>query len=386
MLDYALRLTHHRAGRRALFLALSLLMPASPGEGPWRAIESLLAPIIRRRGGEIFRLRNGDVAVIINSADSGLINRLTAKLTMLLEDDLERLAQGEAAPTLYTWFDLGEHYDAFLATVREIEASRRGVTPAPLPGPPAPGPQSAPAAHFNPILLTTIERWLMSQVPGHAKALAEAVPVARIIGSRAEQPALVLLEPRLDLFEALGLPRGDLERNPALGAHLLDLATRRLFLEIPKLYSSQEPLVIKTTLNALLGAELLCLHRAWAIAAWNPLTFLVSMDEFARDAGRYKFVLGMLRRFGHRLGIADVAMDSLNELALADADLIVAELPVPDLTGEFPEPPSRALLDSNPDRVVLSGIHSRQALSYAQRYRFGLIAGRVATHMLSAPR
>jgi hypothetical protein len=387
-LDYAQRLAHHRTGRKALFLALSALAPTPHPDDHWRVVENLLNPVIRRRGGEIFRLRNGDTAVILRSADAELVERLTLKLRYLFRDDpLVVKEESAGVDLLCRWFDLGEQYETFMTLARDVEARLHRAEPATIltPEPESPAARDEFRGPRDP-RQSPLVRWLVAppSAPRALDRLASAGPVARLRPNESPARAFELLEPQAEAILPLGFPQSDLERNPQLVAAFRALAARRLMIELPSARRPAEPIGIALTLDTLLGTELLALHRAWAVAQWTPLTFLVPHEEFLADPKRYRYVRQMLKGLGHRLGLEAVPPELLSERGAGDADLRALAWR-PDF-GDGGDPRFARLRESCAEGagedVLITGIHSREALAFARRIGAGLIAGRHAARLL----
>jgi hypothetical protein len=389
LLDYAQRLAHHRAGRKALFLTLSALAPTPHADDHWHVVENLLTPIIRRRGGELFRLQNGDVATILRSADRELTERLTLKLRYLFRDDpLVVKEEGTGAELLCKWFDLNDDYEAFLAFVRAIEArSHEGAAPAALL---AETPELATGgAEFRgprDLRQSPLIRWLIAppSAPRAMDRLAEASPVARLRPGETPQPAFELFAPQPHALLPLGFPETDLERNPSLTEALRALAARRLLIELPSARRPNEPIAVTLTLDGLLGTELLALHRAWALAQWTPLTFLVEHEEFLAEPKRYRYVRQMLKELGHRLGFTNVPLELLTQRTRTEADIVALawQLDFGDGTERRFAALSEALGEGRGADVLVTQVHNREALSFARKIGAGLVAGRQAAKLL----
>jgi hypothetical protein len=380
-LDYAQRLAHHRAGRKALFLALSALAPTPHPDEHWHVVENLLAPVVRRRGGEIFRFRNGDAAAILRSADRELVERLTLKLRYLFRDD-PLVSREETADLdlLCKWFDLGEEYDALLALARDIEARLHKTQSAlPIPGEPSETPLPVPGGQEfrgpSDPQQSPLIRWLTAppSAPRAMDRLARMNPVARLGADGAPTAAFELIEAQAEALLPIGFPERDLERNPQLVAALRGLAARRLLIELPSARQPADPLALILPVETLLGTELLALERHWAAARGAPITFLLSQEERLADPLRYRYLRQMLKSFGHRLGLHGMPLESLGEPV--DADLLsFAWLPA---YGDGTDLPRATPAGSRAD-LLITEIHTRDALSFARKFGAGLIAGRQA--------
>ena len=380
LLDYAERLTHHRAGRRALFVALSALVPTPRAEGHWRVVENLIAPLVQRRGGEIFHLRNGDVVAVLSSADQTLTDRVSLKLRYLFRDDpLIEHEDKSGASLLCRWFDLATEYDSFLALARQIKANIDEPSAQPVTAMPAePVEEAGPRDPRQAPLM----RWMGASMTGPRalEKLASSSIAARIRPNEPPQFMFELLTPKLEALIDSGLPENDLERNPRLELACLALVARRLLIEIPGARRPEESLAINLTLDALLGTEFLSLHRCWALGRWTPLTLIVPFAETSADAARLRYVRGMLRKLGHRLGIGDVPLESLSERGRLDADLLTFSWRGSYGRGDdhLFDDLRRDFARRNPEDLMLTGVDTREAFNFARNLGISRIAGRQA--------
>jgi hypothetical protein len=210
--------------------------------------------------------------------------------------------------------------------------------------------------------------------------LARSSAVAGLGADGTATPAFELIEPQDGALLPLGFPEGDLERNPQLAAALRRLAARRLLVELPSARRPVDPVALILPIETLLGTELLALHRRWTAAQGVPLTFLVSHEELLADPLRYRYLRQMLRRSGHRLGLHSVPPALIDDRSLADADLRMFSWQSAYGDGATLRGPKPG--EGRGAEVLISEIHTRDALAYARKFGAGLIAGRQAARLL----
>lgn len=395
LLEYAERLTHHRAGRRAVFIALSALTPAGRSEERLRLVEGLLAPLVRHHGGEIFRLRMGDVAAVLGSADRALAERVSHKLIYLFRDDpfVERAATAGDA-SFVRWFDLSKDYDAFYALAREIKQSAEGK-------PERAGEASLQRHREAPKLLpptrsgeprqSALVRFLYDKPEG-TRALARLCHpriVMRLRQNETPTGAFEWLVPRPDVASLIGLPQGDLDRNPALADVLGHAVLRRLLIELPEGRPGRQALLVNAHLEGLLGLFFLAFHKTWSTGPWHPVTFLLPLEETRAEPSRFRYACKFLHGLGHRIGVSGFAFSDIANHKLAALDIDMAVVPFDDnsaseadgeaLTRSF----GRRLTPEDAERVLLDGVDTPQALFTGLELGLSLFAGRQAQARLS---
>lgn len=386
LLDYAERLTHHRAGRRVLCLALSALVPPTRNDEHWRIVDNLVQPLILRHGGEIFRLRSGDVVTVFTSADKALVERLTLKLRYLFRDDPlieaeEKEPGGESR--FCRWFDLNDDYDGFLGLARAIkEAAEDPTRPAALiTDKPEPRPEPRESDGTG-----TLERWLLAppKGPRALAALADGGAVAKVEAGRPAERAGAYFRAHLAGLTELGLSAADIERNAPIEAPLLAHVERRLLIELAAARRPAEQLTLALSLDAILSVEFLHFHKIWTAARFEPLTCLVARAEAEADPARFAYVRSFVTGAGHRLGLSAAASEPqpmprtpIDVLALAFDARCTGPAGHALLQRLSPTLPPRAA-------VMLTGVDTRDALAFARNLGATLLAGRQADALVQS--
>ena len=405
LLDYAVRLTHHRAGRKALFLRLTALAPETRTGNHWKLLDSVLGPLVLRHGGEFFRLRCGDAVVVFGSLDLATADRLTAKLSSLFRDDplIERAPKpsGEPEPgalpvsPLCLWWDLGLDYDGFLALARRIkeaaddEAGPRSAFDGEVPEAeddplkPQRGPSFVVADPKTLPLVT----WLQAPARGTTglAALARVATIVRWEHGTAPIRYGEIMERHAQAQQSLGVPAGDLERNPGLAESLGTWIDRRILTELAAARPASSVLTVCVRLEALLGPEFLAFHRDWAVGSWVPVTWLVPVED-AEGPG-YRYAREFLKRSGHRLGVSGVALDEAVDIdwaTLKPDTIAFAWTP-----SRIPEADSRAsrrlqtwLVKDAADLALLTGCDTLEATNGGRALGFSRLAGRHAENLV----
>jgi hypothetical protein len=394
LLDYAERLTHHRAGRRSVFIALSALIPTGRPEDRLRLVEGLLAPLVRHHGGEIFRLRSGDVVAVLGSADQTLSERVTYKLFYLFRDDpfVEGAAKA-GGEGFVRWFDLSKDYDAFFALAREIKRAADEMQG--FVAKPAPQKRSEPMLLPAPVRSeaapeSALIRFLYDPPEG-TRALArlcQSRMVMRLREGETPSAAFEWLAPRTDVASLIGFPQGDLERNPKLAGALAEAVLRRLLVELPEGRPSAQAVIVDATLSGLLGLNFLSFHKAWSTRSWHPVTFLVSQAEPQSDPDRFRYACKFLHELGHRIGVAGFTLADIanHRLAALDIDLAVvaSDESLSDENGQaFKRPRGYRITPEDAERILLDGVDTPQALFNGLQLGLSLFAGRQAQARLS---
>jgi len=404
LLDYAERLTHHRAGRRAVTIALSKLAPPVRQDDHWRLVENLIQPLILRHGGEVFRLTSGDIAVVFTSLDRQMADRLHHKLRYLFRDDplIEAEERGGDKTGFARGFDIHHEYDAFLAHARQVKTGRAALPPA-----------AAPAMAGDVAVLTAddlhaslprdriregdpasapLVTWFKTAATGAASLhrLAARLPAVRIPANTPPSIAFEYLAPHIDGIKALALPGADFERNAEFSQAALGLATRRLLLDLPTFFKSEQPLAIPLTLDDLLSVEFLSFHRAWALGRWVPLTVCIAPGDAGADRDRLRYARDMVRGLGHRIALGPLPVDIYQQRAATSPARLNADVLIfafdPRLAGADAAPEIAALRawlgEGGVHDVMLTAAETREAIRFGQSLGATLFLGRQASALV----
>ncbi len=381
LLDYVERLSHHRSGRRALFVALSRLTPPGRLEEHWRLAEPVLVPVVRHHGGDIFRTSSGDVVTIIGSADKDLGERLTNKLRYLFHDDPHASAdRGKKGEGFIQEFDLATDYDAFFELIcwltgepGQHSAEARSTTPRLLGSPSLQDSDKAPLGGLHDFLYGPARddrRGLQLCVRRPAMRLSDGVPTL----------AFEWLSPRNDLLVTLGLPRNDVERNPEIETSLSALVCERILRETAEAKLPAAPLALSLHIESVLGAGLIAFHRHWSSEPWQPVTFIVPFAEVTSDEARFDYARNFIRGLGHHIGVLGLSLADILAMDLPDVDLAVVNYDAQQARSARSKDLSSALLrrleGGLGERLLLDGADKPEAVSFGQKSGISLFAGR----------
>jgi len=122
LLDYSERLQHHLPGRRAIYLNLSKLQRLNRRRHHVAMAAASFDQLARRAQGQVFRLGNDDVVVVVKGVGVGEIDEVVLRLRYMFDDDplVHQPDDAPDGPKFCVWFDLEIDYPAFLAIARAV--------------------------------------------------------------------------------------------------------------------------------------------------------------------------------------------------------------------------------------------------------------------------
>lgn len=120
--DYARRLRHHKAGRRAVHLYLSRLSRASQHPQDINVAAGNFNPLVRKYDGQLFRLANHDIVFVGKGVTLNELDDVVLKLRYMFRDDvrLKDLEHSQDDDPFCTHYDMEQDYDLFLADAKSM--------------------------------------------------------------------------------------------------------------------------------------------------------------------------------------------------------------------------------------------------------------------------
>jgi hypothetical protein len=128
LLATAERVGRIREGRVAVHLHLSKLRPHNRQDSHLRIALRMLDPLVQFYRAQMFMLTNSDIIILCKDVKPNELDNLIYRLRGLFsKDPLTYADSGDGRDRFYTWYDLENEYEAFLALTQRLneEARRR---------------------------------------------------------------------------------------------------------------------------------------------------------------------------------------------------------------------------------------------------------------------
>ena len=393
LVDTLDRVLRHPADKVALVLHLSRLPPPAPHPHHLRVAHALMQDCAQRFNGQVMTLPTQDIALVATMPRSQSAAELAAS-PLQLRETLQRLfaADGPEGDDLTSFWRLDEDprgFGAFLGTASTAAATARSAAP----------PAEIPA---SPRCLVSLEE-AAAQAPIGDMMVRQT---GMFLDADRKLPLDKRLKPAFrDLRVALRLlnlrpPASDALADPYLRQHF----NARLDLQI--LHVLQEDLRLQGRLSRGAVGRGLPLHVGLGLDAILSPGF-VKVSRLAREAGvRFAIQVSLMQA---TLGLAVLAQArklldlagfeltigpvDAGQLGIAAPDRLnahairVAWTPhLADLVADGQSPAARNFARIAPDRLILSGADSDQALVWGQTQGIGRYQGRYVDLVQAATR
>lgn len=391
LLDYAERLANHRRGREAVHVQLSRLQPELRQEHHLRIAAETFDTLVRRYEGQLFRLGNGDLVLVVKGAKLSEIDESVLKLRYFFRQDPlfgQEVAEGESDP-FAKWYNLDTDYSEFLTDVYALIERWKAVSDNPLLALPeddetdaAPQPPRPP---IGPVELARIEATLASVdvapfIQRHvACAVHEEGP---------PRPAFCDYVIAFDAIERALTPKQDLKAEPWLFQRMQAIVNPRIMSELENVARGGNlPIGIKLPIPTILSPQFLKFHRDFRPKIGRRMLIEIDVADVFVNTSSFVFARDFLRDRDYRVSVGGLTMETfgLVDREAMDVDFEklswsprVAQLREGHGLEEFRDAVNRAGVN----RVVLSGCDSRRALEIGRECGVRIFQGRYITQVL----
>lgn len=125
LLEYLRRLENRRAGRKAVRINISSLMPANRREHHIRAATNSFEGLVSDLMGQLFELKNLDIFFIYKSEAHTRVEDTVQKIKFLFSDDPLFDEKDRSESEFVTWYDVETGYDDLIKMVRDMSEDGR---------------------------------------------------------------------------------------------------------------------------------------------------------------------------------------------------------------------------------------------------------------------
>jgi hypothetical protein len=393
LLDYAERLANHRRGREAVHIHLSRLQRELRHEHHLRIAAETFDPLIKRYEGQIFRLGNSDMVVIVKGARLSEIDEYVLKLRFFFREDplfAREVEDGEADP-FTDWYDIQTDYSAFLSEVYALVERQRSaagnpflavsddeeVDVEPLAMPPKPP--------IGPVELARIEATLASVdvAPFIQRHVACAVH-----DDGAPRPAFCDYVISFDAIERALTPKHDLKAEPWLFERMQAIVNPRILSELTEIARGGNlPIGIKLPIPTILSSQFLKFHRDYRPKIRRRMLIEIEVADVFVNTSSFVFARDFLRDRDYRVSMGGLSFETFG---LVDRDALDVDFEklawsprMAQLThGHGLEEFRDTVIRTGVNRVVLAGCNSRRALDVGRELGIRIFQGSYITQAL----
>ncbi len=387
LLDTVRRLGKHRHGRQAIFFHLSRLKPYNRQHHHLRIAAAALEGLVEGHDGVLFRLGNGDLAMIVRELSDETLADAVARLRFLFNED--PLVWNGAAEDFCTRHDLQSDYPALLRAAEALAESGAQATRAAS----SPRPTATEAA--GPVLSKPIDPNKLGAIENaiaHADLshLLQRQAICRLEADRLPTPLLHELYISIDGLRDAVLPNCDLEANLWLFQDLTRCLDRRMIsiLRHQDDASLDEPLSLNLNIATLLSPDFIDLDASINLGRYRKIVVELQLVDVFADLAGFAFARDFLHDRGYKVCLDGTTSRSLPFVDRQRLGLDFIKLRWTNDLGDSLTAKQRADLRGmvetlSPDRVILCRCDSADALEVGHKLGINLYQGYVLDGLLA---
>ena len=388
LLDYAERLRRHLQGRRAIHLHLSKLRSQNQRDHYLRIAANSFANLVNDHEGQLFRMQNNDLVVIVKNASVTQIDEVVLRIKYLFGDDPLIDADGEDNVEFGTWYDLEREYDRFHGDVRALHraylerAGRQKTKPQTNEDVDVGPRQPLDPKHLGQMIDVISTSDLTS--------LLRRQTVCAILPGEPARPVFNEIFVSIDTLRKRVMPEIDLYADPWLFQHLTQVLDRRLLRALPDAERSVElPASVNINVATILSDDFASFERQFRIMTQKTLLFEFQCIDVFADLASFIFARDYLHGRGYRVCLDGldhrtfplIRRDELGvDMEKIYWDVNAREEILGDKSASFRD----AVRATGAARVVLCRCDDSDALDFGHAHGITLFQGRYVESLLSA--
>ena len=370
LLDYACHLEFHKTGCQAIYVHISNLRSDVRGTQNVKQAEKVLSDLATLYQGELFRLRNCDLACIVKGAPvEELGDALTDLCAPFEKDPLVRVA----IDSFMKQYNLDTDYDDFLTFVKvqrqhiEYQGVRASNRPEEV--------------DFNdPAMVQTI----LGFAP--PTAFVKQQTIYRIDPGGLLHPVVHEMAHKPNALTNVMLEGVLVDSNPQAKAQAKTHLDKQLLSVLPHMLDPwPSPWALQTSLDVITSAEFLIFHRYWSDqhecddgqAPW----FFVDVGDIEGNLEKFRYAKSFLQETPFRLAVSDLTFPQLIELdkEVADLHALCCVVPTREKRDDtFDNMLTVVLHHFGPDKLVVWGCDDVQTLTDMRAAGARLVHGQAA--------
>ena len=376
--DYTQRLGRHRQDRRAVHIHLSQLRPYNRRDHHLRIAANTFESLVTAYEGQLFQLANADIVFVCKGASVADLDAAVVKVRYLFSEDPITQDDHAGQPDRFcTWYELGQHYDAFQKQTEALHAEyeKRRTEAAATPQRPV-----RPLAALDPAelgkIVTSLARADLSNV-------MRRQPVCALIPNQPPQIVFHELYVSIAGLQQVIAPGIELISNRWLFQYLTETLDKRMLVLASRGLDQAISSRFSLNLNVatLLSPEFLAFDKSLKAVARGTLVLeLQAVDIFA-DMNAYIFARDFVRERGYRL-----CFDGLSHLSAGLVDRAKLELDLikiiwstdmlDDPSGQRHDELKKTISTAGEARVIMTRCDSAESVRLGETFGIHMFQGR----------
>ncbi len=390
LLDYAIRLRRHTAGRRAVHLHMSKLRAQNRRPHYLRIAGNSFTNLINDHEGQIYRLKNGDIVVIVKNASIAQIDQVVLRVKYLFGEDPLIDAEGADGETFVSWYDLENEYDRFVQFASGLHDDYVRLSSAARDAAFREAPYDDLEDEGTPLDPQQLGRLIEVLATSDVTSLLRRQTVCAVLPGQSAQPVFNEIFISISQLRDRVMPGVNLMSDRWLFQHLTEALDSRLLRALPDAERAVElPASVNLNISTILSDEFANFDRQFRIMTQKTLVVEVQSVDIFADMAAFIFARDFLHERGCR-----VCLDGLNHMTFplirreelgVDLEKIYWDSNAgEDVWGEKAQDFRQAVRNTGAARVILCRCDDRQALEFGHEHGITLFQGRYIERLLSA--
>jgi len=388
LLEYMRRLESRRAGRKAVRINLSGLMPANRREHHIRAATNSFEAMVSELIGQLFQLKNLDLFFVYKAEAHHRIEDTVQKVKLLFSDDPLFDEKDRSESEIGNWFDVDSEYDKLLEMVREMndedggkkrQATRSNVRES----------LKARQEHGDPLTPEILSRAVKALQRTDLTSLVRRQFVCGVTKKLVPEPVFSeLYISIMDLRETM-MPGTNITSNRWLFQYLTESLDKRILSLLSKTdrFSITGDISFNVNVSTLLSPEFLAFDEGISAARRGSMVLELQKVDIFADLGAFLFVREFCQEKGYRICLDGMTYQNLSmidrERLGVDYVKVMWNSELVDGGAEMKLKLRELVKTAGDKSVILARCDNREAVDFGRSVGISMFQGHYIEHLIA---
>ncbi|MBL4613655.1 MAG: EAL domain-containing protein [Magnetovibrio sp.] len=388
LLEYLRRLEDRRAGRKAVRINISSLMPANRRDHHIRAATNSFEGLVSDLMGQLFELKNQDIFFIYKAEAHTRTEDTVQKIKFLFSDDPLFDEKDRSESEFVTWYDVETGYDELIKMVRDMSedgraekrTSTRSNVRASL---------KARQDHGDPLNPEILGRAVKALQRTDLTSLVRRQFVCGVSKKLVPDPIFSeLYISIMDLRETM-MPGTNLTSNRWLFQYLTESLDKRVLSLLSKTdrFSITGDISFNVNVSTLLSPEFIAFDEGVSAARRGSMVLELQKIDIFADLGAFLFVREFCQEKGYRICLDGLTYQNLSMINRERLGVdYVKVMWNPELVdgGTSMKRKLRDLVkEAGRTRVILARCDNREAVDFGRSVGITMFQGHFIEHLIA---
>jgi len=388
LLEYLRRLENRRAGRKAVRINLSKLMPINRREHHIRAATNSFETLVSELTGQLFQLKTLDIFFVYKASAQARVEDTVQKIRFLFSDDPLFDGKQGSEDTFVHWFDVETGYDDLLDMVRNMSEdgdtrkrapSRSNVRET----------LKARQEHGDPLSPEILARAVKALLRTDLTSLVRRQFICGVTKKLVPEPLFSeLYISIMDLRETM-MPGINITSNRWLFQYLTESLDKRVLALLSKTdrMSFTGDISFNINVSTLLSPDFLAFDESISAARRGSMVLELQKIDIFADLGAFLFVREFCQEKGYRICLDGMTYQNMSmidrERLGVDYVKLVWNSELID-GGEAMQDELRKMVESaGQSRVILTRCDDREAVDFGRSSGIIMFQGHFIEHLIA---